>query len=60
VVHPPIQLGRVCHLDQVAIDDRAHETLLARSIEQLAEFSFAAAHQGSEDLDLCPFGPLQD
>ena len=45
VIHPPIQTRRVRDLDQLAIDDRAHETLFARGIEQLAELAFATAHQ---------------
>ena len=57
MVHAPIQLGRVCDLDQVSIDDRAHESLLAGGVEQLAELSFAAAYEGCEDLDLAALGP---
>src|SRR6266571_8643106 len=57
VVHPPIQLRRVRDLDQVSIDDRADESLLARGVEQLAELSFAAAYERREDLDLAALGP---
>ena len=57
VVHPPIQLRRVRDLDQISIDDRAHESLLARGVEQLAKLSFAAAYERREDLDLAALGP---
>ena len=60
VVHPPIELGRVGYLDQLAIDDGAHETLFARGVEQLAEFSLATPHQRRQDLDLGSFRPLED
>ena len=52
VVHPPIELRRIGDFDQIAVDDRADESLLARGLEQLAELAFAAAHERSEDLDL--------
>src|SRR6266516_1304026 len=57
VIHPPIQLRRIGDLDQITVDDRAHETLLAGGVEQLAKLSLASAHQWREDLDLAAFGP---
>src|SRR6059058_297805 len=60
VIHPPIELGRLGYLDKLSIDDRADETLFARGVEQLAEFSFATAHERSENLDPRALGPLQD
>src|SRR5207253_11374155 len=60
VIHSPIELGRVGDLDQLTVDDRADEALLARGIEQLAEFSLSAAHERRQDLDPGSFRPLQN
>src|SRR6266550_6500728 len=60
VVHPTIQLRRVGDLDEISIDDRADEALLAGGVEQLAEFSFATAYERREDLDPGAFRPLKN
>src|SRR6185436_19782068 len=60
VIHPPVQLGRIGDLDQIAVDNGADEALLAGGIEELAELSFAAAHQRGENLEAGSFGPLED
>jgi len=60
VIHPPIELGRLGDLDELAIDYGADEALLAGGLEQLAELAFATAHQRSQHLDLRAFRPGED
>src|SRR5205814_9619224 len=60
MVHPPIELRRVSDLDELAVHDRANETLFASGIEQLTELAFAPAHEGRQDLDLAAFRPDED
>jgi len=60
VVHPPIQLRGIRDFDEIAVYDRADETLFARRVEQLPELSFAAAHERRENFDLGSFGPGED
>ena len=51
VILRAIELRRVGELDQLAIDVRADEALLARVLEQIAELALAAAHERREHLD---------
>ena len=47
-----IEFRRLGELDELAIDHGAHESLLARRLEEIAELAFPPAHERREDLDL--------
>ena len=53
------QLGRRRELDRLSIDDRAHEALLARHLEEILELALAAAHERREHLDARALGPRE-
>ena len=60
VIDLAIELGRFGEIDQDAVDHGAHEALLARILEEVAELALAATHQRREDLDLDAAGPGED
>src|SRR4029079_15145680 len=60
VIHAPIELRRIRNLDELPVDDGAHESLLARGLEELAELAFASADERREDLQLGSFRPGED
>src|SRR5450432_3650040 len=53
------QLGRRRQLDRLSIDDRAHEALLARHLEEILELALATAHERREHLDARALRPRQ-
>ncbi len=59
VILPPVQLRRIGHLDERSIDVRADEALLAHRLEELAEFTLAAANERSAHLDLGSVDPCE-
>ena len=57
VIEAPVELRWIGELDQLAVNDRAHEALLAGSLEELAELALALLHQRRTDLEARALGP---
>jgi hypothetical protein len=60
VVELAIELGRVGEVHELAVDQGADETLLARVLEEVTELALPAADEGREDLDLRAARPGED
>ena len=54
-----IELGRIGEFDALAIDHRAHKSLLSCRLEHFAEFALSAPHERREDLNAGPVGPVE-
>ena len=59
VIQPAVELWWIGQFDEFTIDDRAHEALLARTLEQVLELALSLLHQWRADLEARAFRPRQ-
>jgi hypothetical protein len=57
VILPAIEFRWIRDFDQLAIDIRANEALLANRLEEIAEFSLPSLNEWCTDLDARAFRP---